>query len=610
MTTTVQLNFCDSSALAATNWNTVIGGTTTGTKVASGSVIDSAGSVVSGVSVSVTNAYDVTSDTGGATYIAGSYPDNVKLSYWRLDTAGSSGNTVISGLGAGTAVVYIFSGRDATGPRITDWTVTGASGSTSTGATDGGYDATTPANEFVSSSITLGSSDSITITGTVRTGSSYGHLNGVKIVFTPSAPAVISSPTATSVTQTTATIGCTTDTASGTLYYVASSTQANITGITAAQVVAGQSSSGGALARNGSNAVSSTSPSIAATGFTAGTQYWYAEAQSTGAGNSNVLSTGTFTTTSSAPTISSISDSTPNYLGSLTITGTNFPTAQSGSAAITIGGAAQTVTWNTATSCSISSVDIGTNKYGTSVNIIVTDASGNASSGYATTFSPRSGGAYVDLSGTMASSGVRLTSTPDLAAGDQIEYYGATGGTIPADVTVNSDGTYDVSSSVTAFVFRVNNGAGWGTAATETIGTLATISSATPSGAIGTQTTATVGATTDTVSGTFYYVLSATQGHITGVTAAQIKAGNNSSGTAAQKSGSSSVISSTPSVSVTGLTANTTYYYAVVQNTTAGDSNVISSGVFSTAAAPVTSNERNIHQAIIQPIYKPIGRAI
>lgn len=140
--------------------------------------------------------------------------------------------------------------------------------------------------------------------------------------------------------------------------------------------------------------------------------------------------------------------------------------------------------------------------------------------------------------------------------------------------------------------------------------TTPTLSSINPSGTIGTQTTATVGATTDTVSGTFYYVLSATQGHITGVTAAQIKAGNNSSGTAAQKSGSSSVVSSTPSVSVTGLTANTTYYYAVVQNTTAGDSNVISSGVFSTAAAPVTSNERNIHQAIIQPIYKPIGRAI
>mgnify|MGYP000957642709 CR=1 FL=1 len=327
-------------------------------------------------------------------------------------------------------------------------------------------------------------------------------------------------------------------------------------------------------------------------------------------GNATIKSFALDGSTPSGPTITTISDSTPNHLGSLTITGTGFPTSQTGSAGITIGGIAQTVTWNTSTSCSISSLDVGTNKYGTSVNIIVTDASGNASSGYATTFSPRSGGAYVDLSGTLASSGVRLTSTPDLAAGDQIEYYGATGGTIPTDVTVNSDGTYDVSSSVTAFVFRVNNGAGWGTAATETIGTLATISSATPSGTIGTQTTATVGATTDTVSGTFYYVLSATQGHITGVTAAQIKAGNNSSGTAAQKSGSSSVISSTPSVSVTGLTANTTYYYAVVQNTTAGDSNVISSGVFSTAAAPVTSNERNIHQDIIQPIYKPIGRAI
>lgn len=172
----------------------------------------------------------------------------------------------------------------------------------------------------------------------------------------------------------------------------------------------------------------------------------------------------------SAPTITTISDSTPNHLGSLTITGTGFPTSQTGSAGITIGGIAQTVTWNTSTSCSISSLDVGTNKYGTSVNIIVTDASGNASTGYATTFSPRSGGASVDLSGTMASSGVRLVASPDIAAGDQIEYYGATGGTIPTDVTVNNDGTYDTAAAVTGFYWRPwTSGGGWGSAAFETV---------------------------------------------------------------------------------------------------------------------------------------------
>lgn len=170
-----------------------------------------------------------------------------------------------------------------------------------------------------------------------------------------------------------------------------------------------------------------------------------------------------------SPSISSIS-ANPANLGSVDLYGTNFPTSQSGSAGITIGGVAQTVTWNTSTSCSISSIDIGTNKFGTSVDIIATDASGNASTGYATTFSPRSGGASVDLSGTMASSGVRLVASPDIAAGDQIEYYGATGGTIPTDVTVNNDGTYDTADAVTGFYWRVwTTGGGWGTAAFETV---------------------------------------------------------------------------------------------------------------------------------------------
>lgn len=197
-------------------------------------------------------------------------------------------------------------------------------------------------------------------------------------------------------------------------------------------------------------------------------------------GNATIKSFALDGSTPSGPAITTISDSTPNHLGSLTITGTGFPTSQTGSAGITIGGITQTVTWNTSTSCSISSLDVGTNKYGTSVNTIVTDAAGNASSGYATTFSPRSGGASVDLSGTMASSGVRLVASPDIAAGDQIEYYDATGGTIPADVTVNNDGTYDTAAAVTGFYWRVwTTGGGWGAAALETVVAASTDSSET-----------------------------------------------------------------------------------------------------------------------------------
>lgn len=293
------------------------------------------------------------------------------------------------------------------------------------------------------------------------------------ITYTTGAPAAVISgttPSGTIGTTTTATIGGTTDQASGTLYTILSKTQADVTGASAANIKAGQKADGSAAAFSGNAAVSTTSPSISISGLTGNTLYYYAVIQNNSNGDSNIISSGSFTTAIATPTVTSLSSNTPNYLGSLTITGTNFPTSQSGSAGIAIGGVAQTVTWNTSTSCSISSIGIGTNKFGTSVDIVVTDASGNASTGYATTFSPRSGGASVDLSGTMASSGVRLVASPDIAAGDQIEYYGAIGGTIPADVTVNNDGTYDTAAAVTGFYWRVwTAGGGWGAAAFETV---------------------------------------------------------------------------------------------------------------------------------------------
>lgn len=115
-----------------------------------------------------------------------------------------------------------------------------------------------------------------------------------------SSPATLSAPTpsGTLATQTTATIGATTDQASGTLYVVASATQAHITGITAAQVIAGQTSSGGAAPFSGNGAVSTATPSVGVTGLSGGTLYYYAVAQVTSGGNSNVV-TGSFTTANS-----------------------------------------------------------------------------------------------------------------------------------------------------------------------------------------------------------------------------------------------------------------------------------------------------------------------
>lgn len=134
-----------------------------------------------------------------------------------------------------------------------------------------------------------------------------------------------------------------------------------------------------------------------------------------------------------------------------------------------------------------------------------------------------------------------------------------------------------VSNAVTALTS--NNDADWNSV------TAATISGATPSGTLGTTTTATIGATTDQNSGTFYAVVATSSAALSGITATQIKAGQVASGSAAPFSGNAAISSTSPSISISGLTASTTYYYAIVQNNTNGDSNILSTGSFTTAGA-------------------------
>lgn len=116
----------------------------------------------------------------------------------------------------------------------------------------------------------------------------------------------------------------------------------------------------------------------------------------------------------------------------------------------------------------------------------------------------------------------------------------------------------------------------------------AVLSSPTPSGTIGTQTTATIGATTNQATGNFYVVVD-TSGNLAGVTASQIKAGQNAGGGAAFKSGDVAVSGANPSVGVTGLVASTSYAYAAIQNNANGDSNIVT-GTFTTASAVAASS--------------------
>ena len=116
----------------------------------------------------------------------------------------------------------------------------------------------------------------------------------------------------------------------------------------------------------------------------------------------------------------------------------------------------------------------------------------------------------------------------------------------------------------------------------------AALSSGTPSGTIGTQRRATLGATSTQSTGTFYGVVSATQGDITGITAAQVFAGQYSGGGAATFAANNTVSDSTPDVLITGLNPATTYYYAVMHRVGTNNSTPLT-GSFTTAVATSTA---------------------
>jgi hypothetical protein len=172
-----------------------------------------------------------------------------------------------------------------------------------------------------------------------------------------------------------------------------------------------------------------------------------------------------------APTITSTSPAPSVSNGAtLTINGVNLKA--SGNSTVTFGGTSQTVTTQSATAPQIT-VARGTNKYGscagstqTGLNLILTDSASAISNTFATTgIIPQSGWSCVDLAGTLASSGNRITAVSDLAAGDELAYDNKS-----SLVTVNPDGSFVADPSVTSFnVEAWTTGSGWGSSALETI---------------------------------------------------------------------------------------------------------------------------------------------
>ncbi len=165
------------------------------------------------------------------------------------------------------------------------------------------------------------------------------------------------------------------------------------------------------------------------------------------------------------------------------------------------------------------------------------------------------------------------------------------------NITWNADGTFttDADQTETIRVYFFSPAAGeWGatdlTISQSSVTPTVTLSSPTPSGTLGTTTTATLGATTDTNSGQLFGVVD-TAANITGITASQIKAGDNNSDSAAVASSSSTVTTLNPTTGITGLTEGTLYSYALVQ-TDSVDSNVVT-GTFTTASVGVPATLTN-----------------
>ncbi len=110
----------------------------------------------------------------------------------------------------------------------------------------------------------------------------------------------LTNATETSITQTTATIACNTDTAAGELWVV---TTTSPTAPSAAQIKLGQDHTGAAATYAASDTTPTATTSFAATGFTASTGYYNYFYQENGADTSNVLESGVWQTLAAGPVL-------------------------------------------------------------------------------------------------------------------------------------------------------------------------------------------------------------------------------------------------------------------------------------------------------------------
>lgn len=265
--------------------------------------------------------------------------------------------------------------------------------------------------------------------------------------------ATLSSPARSGTTDVSSTATVTSNTGGGTMYAAWCNTA---TVPTAAQIKAG----GGNVVARASAAAVSGSNSLTTNALTASTTYYGPHLIQNNGLDSNIASVaGSFTTTAPAPSVTAVSSATPLDGSTLTITCSNGG-ATTGT--VTLGGVTQTVTsWadSAGTTTIQITVNVGTNKYGVALGLVVTSAGGLTGATYngVTGVLPQSGWSYINLGTLNADTTKRVTAVLDLASAEQLRYENKGG-----LVTMYSDGTFGGDNTVTGFLVGDNDGTGWG----------------------------------------------------------------------------------------------------------------------------------------------------
>lgn len=276
--------------------------------------------------------------------------------------------------------------------RSTDAGVTWSPAPAGTGVTTASY--TTPAATTTGGTANNGDRYRCMVVEAGGTQQNSGFTSAATLTVGAAGPA-LSSPTIAGVTATGATPGITTDTATGTLYLVLSTTN---TAPSAAQVKAGQNAAGAAVPSNSQAISSSGAKTASITGLSASTTYYPFWVHTNGSSVDSSVAAGTsFTTSATAgPTINT-------QPSSATVT---TPTAATFTVAATTSGGALSYQWQRST-----------NGGGSWAN--VTTGTGGTTSSYTTAATSVSGGnanngdqyrcAVTDSNGTVNTSAATLT---------------------------------------------------------------------------------------------------------------------------------------------------------------------------------------------------------